>query len=258
MPSVCLACELLAPEQPPPAVCPRCGVVDSFTATRDGAAPEDKANAPLSLANEPARFVRRRTGDRAADALFGGGLPLGTTTLVYSKPGIGKSTVLLRWAAALGRAVLVCPEMSLEVLQATAARSGANLEALFPATVDDWPEVARRASASVLLLDSISVPAAYPPVRTLGRIRAWAERSALALVIAHQGKGHRPLGPRALAHDPDCVARLERDSAEPGALRLCLDKCRFAPLGRGRLWLTPTAAPPAQRRRKRRAAQTPV
>jgi DNA repair protein RadA/Sms len=52
-----------------------------------------------------------QTGLTLLDKLLGGGLHLGSTTLLHGEPGIGKTTLLLQIAAHVGMSLFACGEM---------------------------------------------------------------------------------------------------------------------------------------------------
>src|ERR1700745_698896 len=58
----------------------------------------------LPLAGEAPPELRRASGIAEFDRVVGGGLVKGSAVLIGGDPGIGKSTVVLQVAAALGRA----------------------------------------------------------------------------------------------------------------------------------------------------------
>lgn len=223
----------------PPRVCPGCGVVGAFDRLEGDDEPEaeELEGPPLelhSLAQRgPAlRLVRCDVGP--VDRLLGG-FPQGTASTLYGARGAGKSTIALQIAAGLaarlrGPALVVCPEMSPEILRRTAARVGAGLERLYPSREPEaWELEAESIGARVLLVDSVS---RFPrPVETLHAAIEWARAArGVALLLTHMSRKGKPLGPVALEHDTDAVLKVTLSGN--AARTLSIDgKCRWAPIG---------------------------
>lgn len=229
----CLSCGLETIEEPPPALCSRCGLAEPFVEP-DG--PESDrptlAETPRSLADMGESRVRvRPSGCAVVDQLLNGGVIIGGTIALHGPPGSGKSTLGLLLAAGLGPALVVVPEMSMDVLRMTAARSGADVGKLYPGDPERWPAEARRLRVRAVLYDSVSVAA--NGVHVLSELIDWArESNGHGIAIAHETKDGKVLGPVRLIHDPDAVLRLARPRGKDvdGPV-LTVKKCRWAPVG---------------------------
>jgi DNA repair protein RadA/Sms len=120
------------------------------------------ADVSTSLAAEAtAEEPRLTTGSAELDRVLGGGLVLGSVTLIGGDPGIGKSTLMLQAAAALnalGPVLYATGEESLQQVALRARRLGlADTTArLLAATgVEEIVGVATALQARVLIVDSI-------------------------------------------------------------------------------------------------------
>lgn len=244
----CIRCGFEVREYLAPSLC-RCGLTDSFALSGAGAAAAPRARPrPIRLDELPTELPRIRTGERAVDRLTHGGFPCGTSITVYGGEGAGKSTLVLRWSSRMGHTAVVCPEMGHAMLRATAARAGARLERLHLCSEDDWREAAAAVRARVVLFDSVS--RAARPVAALRDLIAWAAQSGgVAFALAHMNAKGRPLGPRALGHDPDAVLRVHPGGTS-GRPRVEVRKARFCPRGECEVRLI-AARTPREPQRKR-------
>ena len=149
-------------------ICPACGAGDSLKAMSvPKGRPERKSfaahtDAPQKLSevtetDEP----RIRTGLDELDRVLGGGLVLGSVTLLGGDPGIGKSTMLLQAGDALSRAtatLYVTGEESLRQVSLRARRLdvvGDTLQLLAETSIERIVEHAQSSGARVLIIDSI-------------------------------------------------------------------------------------------------------
>jgi len=174
---------------------------------------------------------RWRTGIAELDRVLGGGIVPGSLVLIGGDPGIGKSTLALEMAAALGAAgrwvLYVSGEESPRQTRMRAERiallgraenlwihSEIDLEAI-EAEVD-------RLSPSLLVVDSIqtlsvasvdAAPGSVSQVKECGLrlLRLAKERGLPILLIGHVTKDGSVAGPRTLEHMVDAVLYLEGD-----------------------------------------------
>lgn len=232
---ICDNCTRCFSDDEPPPVCPGCGVMGAFS---EREAHEEEAaeleGRPASLEEEPPRLPKIRTRIPKMDRLLAGGFVRGTTTCLHGARGAGKSTLALLAAAGLAEslsssALVVCPEMSHEILSHT-ARGVKDRRRLVPLRENHaaWEATARRFRFPILLVDSISV--FRDPLETMTGVINWARSAnAIALVILQQTKGGDPAGAAALQFNVDAVLRLALDGDQR---RLFIDeKCRWAPIG---------------------------
>src|SRR5208282_3872975 len=115
-----------------------------------------------SLAAEAvAETPRLATGSAELDRVLGGGLVLGSVTLIGGDPGIGKSTLMLQAAAALntaGPVLYATGEESLKQVAMRARRLGLSSAAarlIAETQVEQIVAVATAVKARVLIVDSI-------------------------------------------------------------------------------------------------------
>lgn len=193
----------------------------SFTA----ATPEPQRLAEVAESDEP----RIATGLGELDRVLGGGLVLGSVTLLGGDPGIGKSTLLLQAGEALSRAastLYVSGEESLRQVSLRARRLGVvgeALQLLAETSIETIIEHAERARARVLVIDSIqtmfaasveSSPGTASQVReTAAALVRFAKASGVSvLIIGHVTKEGVIAGPRILEHMVDTVLYFESDA----------------------------------------------
>jgi DNA repair protein RadA/Sms len=217
--------------------CPSCGEWNTLTAfhppagaVRRGAPrPGDEARAQdlAGLATDDA--PRLATGLAEFDRVLGGGLVVGSVTLIGGEPGIGKSTLLLQSAAALSRHVPVLyatGEESVRQVGLRAQRLGvaaAPVQLLAETSVEAVLSQAERLTARVLVVDSIQTMATETLESAAGsvsqlreaaaRLVSHAKRTGTAvLLIGHVTKEGMIAGPRVLEHMVDSVLYFESDS----------------------------------------------
>ncbi|MDO9099923.1 MAG: ATPase domain-containing protein, partial [Caldisericota bacterium] len=227
--------------------CPECGSWNSF---------EEEVEQPLagSLSSAPAaaRFLpdeadlevrvddvrpeaRLVSGIAPWDDVLGGGLVVGSAVLVGGEPGIGKSTLVLQAAVALGchgTVLYVSGEESRSQIVGRVQRLGLTTEHLRLATTNSLSDalaMADRCHPAVLVMDSLqsfsveedlfgSGTPAQLKVAAAG-ISSHAKRSGTAaLIIGHVTKDGTIAGPKYVEHLVDVVLYLEGDRF--GAYRL--------------------------------------
>ncbi|HEX7077330.1 MAG TPA: DNA repair protein RadA [Candidatus Eisenbacteria bacterium] len=191
------------------------------------------ASAPLRFAEiEGAAEDRWRTGIGELDRVLGGGLVPGSLVLIGGDPGIGKSTLALEMADALGaagRSVLyVTGEESPRQAKMRAERialkgRGENLWIHAEVDLDAIEAEIDRLTPGLVVIDSIqtlsigaldAAPGSVSQVRECGLrlLRLAKERSLPILLIGHVTKDGAVAGPRTLEHMVDAVLYLEGDS----------------------------------------------
>jgi len=217
-------------------ICPSCGAGDSLKAISVAKArPERKSFAART--EEPKRLSevaeadepRIQTGLDELDRVLGGGLVLGSVTLLGGDPGIGKSTMLLQAGDALSRVtstLYVTGEESLRQVSLRARRlglAGDTLKLLAETSIETIIEHAQSSGARVLIVDSIqtmhdaqveSSPGSATQVReTAAALVRFAKSTGVSvLIIGHVTKEGVIAGPRILEHMVDTVLYFESDA----------------------------------------------
>jgi DNA repair protein RadA/Sms len=177
-------------------------------------------------ATDPARLT---TGLPDLDRVLGGGLVGGSVVLLAGPPGIGKSTLLLQWLAAMSAAgspgLLVSGEESRAQVASRARRLGVRTDAVSFAPGRDLQSIlqaARSSRPAILAVDSIQTvrdheattqPGGVAQVR--GCTDAFVElaktEDVAVVLTGHVTKEGDLAGPRALEHAVDVVLTFEGD-----------------------------------------------
>ncbi len=175
--------------------------------------------------------------------VLGGGVVSGSVTLLGGEPGIGKSTLLLQIASALGRTgagvVYVAGEESPEQIALRAARlslagdgvtllSETNIDSLLQALNDNPPSLLLVDSIQTLRTDASSSAGTVAQVRECGsRLVEWGRRRGVSVIMTgHVTKDGAIAGPRVLEHAVDVVLYLEGEGLGPYRVARCV-KNRF-------------------------------
>ena len=177
-------------------------------------------------AADPARLP---TGLPDLDRVLGGGLVPGSVVLLAGPPGIGKSTLLLQWLAAMSAGgspgLLVSGEESRAQVAARARRLGVTADAVSFAPGRDLRSIdqaARSTRPTILAVDSIQTvrdPDATTQPGGVAQVRGCtdalvelAKTEDIAVVLTgHVTKEGDLAGPRALEHAVDVVLTFEGD-----------------------------------------------
>ncbi len=176
-----------------------------------------------------AKEERLPTHSGEMDRVLGGGIVAGSVILLGGDPGIGKSTLLLQLAAAVGQgpgAVLyVSGEESRQQVQMRAGRLGISCDHLYfssEADLDSLRSALERVEPVLVIIDSIQTMS-HPELPMLpgsiGQLReCTAELVRLAklknfgcFLIGHVTKDGTLAGPRVLEHMVDTVLSFEGD-----------------------------------------------
>ena len=217
-------------------LCPSCGTADSLKAITVAKGKSER-RALAADGGEPQRLShvldaddpRIATGMSELDRVLGGGLVLGSVTLIGGDPGIGKSTLLLQAGDDLSRAtptLYASGEESLRQISLRARRLGIvgdSLQLVAETAVETIIEHARTAGVRVLIVDSIqtmyattveSSPGTASQVReAAAALVRFAKSSGVSvLIIGHVTKEGTIAGPRILEHMVDTVLYFESDA----------------------------------------------
>ena len=205
---------------------PSSGTSSRFAGYAGGA--QAAAIRPLSeVATEQA--VRTSTGLSELDRVLGGGMVLGSVTLIGGDPGIGKSTLLTQALSLLSQqmpALYVSGEESAEQISLRAQRLGLpteKVQLLTETCVERIITLAQQHQPRVLVLDSVqtfyteemqSAPGSVAQVReSAARLVRFAKQTGTSLfLVGHVTKEGALAGPRVLEHMVDTVLYFEGES----------------------------------------------
>jgi len=221
--------------------CPSCGAWNTLKAIAVAAHSGAKskrlvaASAAMSLEqalklNDDRLQQRHDTQSSELNRVLGGGLVAGSVTLIGGDPGIGKSTLLLKVAAAVGTqsAVLYATgEESVHQIALRAKRLGVSadhLTLLAETELETILEQAERLTdVRLLVIDSVQTMVSAAVESSAGsvlqlrectaRLVEFAKRTHTAVVlIGHVTKDGQIAGPRVLEHLVDTVLYFESDA----------------------------------------------
>ena len=220
--------------------CPNCGAWDSLVETAFSTGSGDSRQARLvsgPALSQPLSQIDISTKNRIPvpiaefSRVLGGGLVLGSVVLIGGEPGIGKSTLLLQVAAALGNAqhpvLYVSGEESPQQIKMRAHRLGVKGDPLYLLPETEVGQVLAQAdimkpTASALIIDSIqtmhtedltSAAGNVSQVRECAsRLQRWAKHTGIPVfLVGHVTKEGSIAGPKVLEHIVDTVLYLEGD-----------------------------------------------
>jgi DNA repair protein RadA/Sms len=171
---------------------------------------------------------RRQTGIAELDRVCGGGFVPGSAILVGGDPGIGKSTLLLQAAAAIGvvpaSAAYITGEEAIDQVRLRAERLGVAQSPVLLAAAsnvrdiiasldrDDAPGLVVVDSIQTMYLDTLdSAPGTVSQVRGAAQelIRLAKRRGFVLVLVGHVTKEGVIAGPRVLEHMVDTVLYFE-------------------------------------------------
>lgn len=195
---------------------------------------EERKSRMLSEVQAGAARSRILTGIGEFDRVLGGGVVVGSVVLIGGDPGIGKSTLLLQAADAVGRldqksVLYVTGEESLEQVAARCLRLGldpGNVRALAETHVEQIQSEAARYKPDLLIADSIqtlysetiqSAPGTVSQVRECAALltRQSKQTGMATILVGHVTKDGSIAGPRVLEHMVDAVLAFEGDPSSP-------------------------------------------
>lgn len=188
---------------------------------------------------------RLETGMDDVDSVLGGGVVIGSVTLIAGQPGIGKSTLLLQLADAVAKkhkVLYVSGEESGHQIGLRAERLGVSSKQLELATSTSADDIAATIATNdfdMVVVDSIQTVAASGISSAAGSVSQItnstqlllqaAKRSVTAVVlVGHVTKEGSIAGPKVLEHVVDVVLQLEGDRYG-GFKVLRATKNRFGP-----------------------------
>jgi DNA repair protein RadA/Sms len=185
------------------------------------------------------------SGISDVDTVLGGGIVIGSVTLLAGEPGIGKSTLLLQLAHAVAkkhRVLYVSGEESAHQVGLRAKRLGADATKLRLAISTDADDIAKTIATKeydFVVVDSIqtiATPGVGSATGSVSQITSSAQRILSAakqndvavVLVGHVTKEGAIAGPKVLEHIVDVVLQLEGDRY--GGLKILrATKNRFGP-----------------------------
>ena len=218
--------------------CPECGeygtVVEEIVERSSDAPAAEVKTLPLDIL-DPSGAERVATGIEEVDRVLGGGIVRGSVVLLAGEPGVGKSTLTLQIAMALGTTteiLLVCGEEAPQQVKARAERLGTipmGVETLADPRLPAVLQAIEGAGSSIVIVDSIqtifdpdipSAPGSVSQVRECGArlVRAARDRGVTVVLVGHVTKEGVVAGPRVLEHLVDVV--LSFDGERSSGMRI--------------------------------------
>lgn len=188
-----------------------------------------RANTPSKVESiESSTEKRIMTGDQELDRVLGGGLVLGSVTLIGGEPGIGKSTLLLQLALKLQhkKILYISGEESEQQIKMRAERimtgPSTNCYILTETSTQNIFKQIEVLQPEVVIVDSIqtlhsnqieSTPGSVSQVRecTAELLRYAKETGTPIFLIGHITKDGSIAGPKILEHMVDTVLQFEGD-----------------------------------------------
>ncbi|MCI0381786.1 MAG: DNA repair protein RadA [Chlamydiae bacterium] len=195
---------------------------------------------------KPGNFSRIFTGIAEFDRLLGGGLVIGSLSLIGGDPGIGKSTLMLHISENLSKQGLtvlyVCGEESVEQTFLRAQRIGAKSEKLYLLSETLFSRIKQHVEEikpDILIVDSIQIlykeeipssPGSVTQVREIAMelMHLSKQWNISTFMIGHVTKSGEIAGPKVLEHIVDTVLDFEGDR-QHGFRILRAVKNRFGP-----------------------------
>lgn len=240
MPYLCRACHSESPTWL--AYCMKCESWDTF---KEGTLSRASSFKLLSKPSSRMRVERIASFAPSLDEVLGGGLVPFSVTLLGGEPGIGKSTLLLQWAASLKVPVLYASGEELtEQIEERAHRlsiASRLIEVGYESSLTLILERVKKTRPEVLILDSLQVlfwedveGSANSPMqlREMGpRLMSLAKHERIAIVLVSQVTKDGDLsGPKAVEHSVDTVLHFEAKDSGIRVIRSSKNRFGRAPL----------------------------
>lgn len=171
---------------------------------------------------------RLQTGFPDLDEVLGGGILMGSVSLLSGQPGIGKSTILMQICAHASETkdvLYVSGEESAGQVKLRAVRLGANSDHLKFASSNSANDIAKTIESGefdLVIVDSIqtlalaeisSAPGGISQVTNCGNliIRAAKSSGTAVIIVGHVTKDGTLAGPKVLEHLVDVILNFEGD-----------------------------------------------
>ncbi|MFN2505742.1 MAG: DNA repair protein RadA [Acidimicrobiales bacterium] len=227
--------------------CPGCGSWGTLADTASGKGGRGAGAGPTPIGQvSGGEWQPRPTGVGELDRVLGGGLVVGSVTLLGGEPGVGKSTLILQALARLAgnghRCLLVTGEESPHQVRLRAERLETLAPELWLVAEAELPRMLAhvdQVEPAFLVVDSIQTvvdPEVQAPPGSVAQVRACAhrlvrlakEKGVTTVLVGHVTKDGTLAGPRVLEHLVDTVLSFTGDRHH--ALRMLrATKHRFGP-----------------------------
>ncbi len=209
--------------------CPQCRAPEALVETVSAPPRRGAVDVVSAVAGDAPVRDRDAVGMGEIDRVLGGGIVPGAVMLVGGEPGVGKSTLLLQVANALGRrgeVLVATAEESVHQVQMRARRVGVDTQGVQIASVYDVDEivaVAGERRPAAVIVDSIQTVSSGDIPGSAGgtsqvresaaRLIAFAKTTGIPVIlVGHVTKDGSIAGPRTLEHMVDVVLYLEGDA----------------------------------------------
>ena len=228
--------------------CPSCGAWNTMTedvVAEPSKSSSGKASAPVrtpgqtsltplklsgvSTTEEKSRIV---TGIGELDRVLGGGIVIGSVTLIGGEPGIGKSTILLQLCGEVSRTrsvLYVTGEESVRQIKLRAVRLNVpqdNISLVAESDVDEICGLIEQLKPDLVVIDSIQTMRCTDIASSSGTVSQVKESTARFLnvaktyeiptfIVGHVNKDGAIAGPKVMEHIVDTVLYFEGDKTLP-------------------------------------------
>lgn len=187
---------------------------------------KDYAKATLLKDVRIDEFHRISTGNQEMDRVLGGGIVVGSLSLLAGDPGIGKSTLLIQIASSLGqrdKVLYVSGEESVRQIKLRVERLGLPMENIYILAENNMEDILRaidEVDPKFVIVDSIQTvyldemngtPGSIGQVReaTLALMKSAKSQGRSVFIVGHVTKSGNIAGPKVLEHMVDTVLYLE-------------------------------------------------
>ena len=183
----------------------------------------------ISTTEEKSRIV---TGISELDRVLGGGIVIGSVTLIGGEPGIGKSTILLQLCGEVSKTknvLYVTGEESVRQIKLRAVRLNVpedNISLVAESDVDEICGLIESMKPDLVVIDSIQTMRCTDISSSAGTVSQVKESSARFLnvaktleiptfIVGHVNKDGAIAGPKVMEHIVDTVLYFEGDKTLP-------------------------------------------
>ena len=189
---------------------------------------------PLKLKNVSTTEEKSRiiTGIGELDRVLGGGIVLGSMTLIGGEPGIGKSTILLQLCGEVSKThdvLYVTGEESVRQIKLRAVRLGVpedNISLVAESDVDEICGLIEQMKPDLVVIDSVQTMRCADISSSAGTVSQVKESTARFLnvakandipmfIVGHVNKDGAIAGPKVMEHIVDTVLYFEGDKMLP-------------------------------------------